>query len=335
MRDLYIGGPRRAKKGGFMWKLVLFFSFLLIIVGAALKVSAPFIVERWLNESGSGHSGYAYSVRDVELSLKDGEMILSDVKVFNPKTHARVVESPSLKLQMNLTELIRTSDRKIKISADKVDIFISTDLTAEIKRIANSTDTKDLYFNLIEAKFTEFNVIERKTDESRRLVTFQDVNLDMKDISVVSVNENTEFTLTSKLADGGELNLSANMNEEKEQSFWMIQGYLKEFSPELFNKLAGTELPFSFNESTLNADVVAYTNEGKIKGEIIPEVKRLNLIDERPGGARQVIARALTDELTFTLPFTLKDELEVQYADTFKKLKEYRKYPQSVVSSRN
>lgn len=327
MTDLYIGGGRRAqKKNGIMWKLLLFFFLFFILLAAALKVSAPFMVEQWLNKHGTGDFGYAYSVREVELFTKKGEINLLDVKVFNPQTKVELVKSPRLKLKMDLADIFRASDRKILISGDQLDIFLSADLSAEIKRIKKNNESPYLYFSLIKAQFSKLNIIEKKTLESRTLVQFTDVGLDLKELSVVSVNRKTEFTLNAKLMSGGALNLAGVINEKEGLDFWKIEGSLKDFSPELLNKLAGTELPFTFNESVLNAQINARSHQGKLKGEITPEVTRLNLIDDKPGFARQVIARALTEELTFSLPFTLKDELTLEYADTYKKLKEYRKY---------
>ena len=329
MRDLYIGGPRRAKKGGLMWKLYLFLFFFLIIAGAALKVSAPLLVEKWLNKQGSGKQGYAYTVREVKLAIREGEITLKDVKVFHPETKVALLESPSLKLKMDILDMLRAEDRKISFSADKLDIFLSQDLHSEIKRMSNSSTNHDLYLSLIEGKFTEANIIEKKPNESRTLVKLHDVNLKMKDLSLSSVNTKTEFSLNSKIAKGGEMDLSGIINEEVGQNSWKIEGSLKDFSPELFNQLAGYDLPFSFNESLLNAKIFAHSKSGELIGEIVPEVTKLNLITERPGLERQMIARVLNEELTFSLPFTFKDKLSLEYADTYKKLKEYRKYPMS------
>lgn len=334
MRNLYVGGGRRAKRSGILWKLSLFFFFVLIAAGAALKVSAPFIAEKWLNKHGNGRLGYAYSVRDVELQLKESMIILRDVKVFHPKTNAELVKSPSLKLKMKIQDLLDSSDRRLDIEGERLDVYISSDLNSEIARISNIEEIKKWYFSSIGAKFNQVNFIEQMPDESRTLVRMNDVNLGFKDISVLSVNSKSEFTLLSKLASGGEVNLVGTMENENDKNFWKIEGTIKDFSPALFNRLAGSELPFTFNEPTLDAQITAHSKDGAIQGEITPEITRLNLIDEKPGFPRQIIARALNEELTFSLPFTLKDKLTVEYANTFKKLKEYRKYPlTSVVSS--
>lgn len=329
MRDLYIGGPRRAKKSGLMWKLYLFLFFFLIIAGAALKISAPLLVEKWLNKQGSGKQGYAYTVREVKLAIREGEITFKDVKVFHPETKVALLESPSLKLKMDILDMLMGEDRRIMISAERLDIFLSQDLNSEIERIKNSSTDHDLYLSLVEGKFKQTNIIEKKPNESRTLVKLHDVNLKMKDLSLLSVNTNTEFSIHSKIANGGEVDLSGIMNEDEGQNFWRIEGSLKEFSPELFNQLAGSNLPFSFNESFLNAQILAHSKSGELKGEIVPEVTKLNLISERPGLERQIIARALSEDLTFSLSFTLKDELTLEYADTYKKLKKYRKYPLS------
>jgi hypothetical protein len=68
--------------------------------------------------------------------------------------------------------------------------------------------------------------------------------------------------------------------------------------------------------TSLNAEINASSEHGKVSGEIVPGITRM-----------------LPDELTFILPFTLKDELTLLYADTFRKLKTYRKYPLTEQSS--
>src|SRR5690606_34824804 len=135
MRDLYIGGgQRKAKKGGVMWKLYLFLFLFIITVGGALKISAPVIVERWLNQRGSDNSGFTYSVREVELSLKEGEMILKDLKVFHPKSNEELLKTSSLKLRMNLQEIFNTSASRVEVSADQLNVFLSNELISEINR---------------------------------------------------------------------------------------------------------------------------------------------------------------------------------------------------------
>ncbi|HLT23147.1 MAG TPA: hypothetical protein VKZ84_06880 [Bacteriovoracaceae bacterium] len=336
MRDLYIGGgQRKAKKGGVMWKLYLFLFLFIITVGGALKISAPVIVERWLNQRGSDNSGFTYSVREVELSLKEGEMILKDLKVFHPKSNEELLKTSSLKLRMNLQEIFNTSASRVEVSADQLNVFLSNELISEINRMKDIKENENIYFALIQGKFSQVNVIEKKIDESRTLARLVDVNLEMKELSLTSINKSTEFNLTSTLSTGGEMKLSGKVSQEEEENSWNIEGSLKEFSPELLNRLAGTQLPFSFNESALNANIVARSDKGKVTGEIVPDITRLNLIIERRGYEPQVIARALTDELTFSLPFTIKEDLTLEYEDTFKKLKDYRKYPSVASLGRN
>jgi hypothetical protein len=118
-----------------------------------------------------------------------------------------------------------------------------------------------------------------------------------------------------------------------EANAWSIQGSLKHVPSDIFNKIAGDKLPFDFPESRLNADINAESDHGKVVGEISPEIKKLNLLNEKPGVPTQSIKRVLNDELTFTLPFTLKNELTLHYSDTFQKLKTYRKDPGAVVTA--
>ncbi|MBA2404672.1 MAG: DUF748 domain-containing protein [Bdellovibrionales bacterium] len=159
------------------------------------------------------------------------------------------------------------------------------------------------------------------------MIELNDVNVKVKEVSLLSINKKTEFSVSSNIAVGGKLNLSGKTSEANGSTPWSIQGSLKQVPADIFNKMAGDKLPFTFNEASLNAEISAHTEDGKVSGEITPDIKKLNLIEEKPGIPTQTIGRLLNEELTFSLPFTLKDELTLQYADTYNKLKMYRKYP--------
>lgn len=326
MRDIYIGG-QRVKKSGVRWKIYLFFFFFIIVLGMTLKVSAPWIVESWLNKHGMENRGYAYTVREIELALRKGELTLKDVKIFNLESKTSMIESPSLKLKIDLKDIFQSNDRKIKVSGEELTIFLSKDLASEITRMKTSELARIVYLKLIEGDFSKVSIIEKKESESRRQIEFFNVNFKMKEVSLVSVTNKTEFSLTSKVINGGEFILSGKMQEDAGRRFWSVQGALKNFSPDFLNKVAGNELPFLFNEAILNAEIIAESRDGELKGEIVPDVTRLNLVAERVGLPRQVIARTLNEDLTFSLPFRLKDQLTFEYEDIYKKLKEYRKYP--------
>src|SRR5690606_25844302 len=130
---------------------------------------APVIVERWLNQRGSDNSGFTYSVREVELSLKEGEMILKDLKVFHPKSNEELLKTSSLKLRMNLQEIFNTSASRVEVSADQLNVFLSNELISEINRMKDIKENENIYFALIQGKFSQVNVIEKKIDESRTL----------------------------------------------------------------------------------------------------------------------------------------------------------------------
>lgn len=330
MKTIYVGSGQRSKnKNGSMTKVYFYLFLFLLIMGSALKVSAPMIVEKWINRQGAGNTGYAFSIRDVNLLFGKGQLVLMDVKVFNPKTSVKLIEAPHLTIQLNWNELLVSQERKVSISADKMDVILSKDFSSEMNRIQSTAeaDLKDFYMDSVEGKIGKLNIIEQKEDLSRTVIELNEVNLKVKNISLLSINKKTEFSISSKIADGGKLSLAGKTNVENGSTPWSIQGTLRQVSADIFNKMAGDKLPFSFTESSLNAEIIARSENGEVIGEITPDIKRLNLIEEKPGIPTQVIARALTDELTFTLPFTLKDGLTLQYTDTFRKLKTYRKYP--------
>lgn len=327
MKTLYIGGSSHKKNSSSHWKLYLCLILFLGIIGVTLKFTGSIIVERWINQQGARSSGYAFSVRDVELSLSQGQITLKDMKVFNPKTSSELLEAPEVKLQVNLNDLILSNDKKISFHTDQADLFVSKDLSSEIQRIKEVVEKEDLYLNVLDGKITRLNVIEKKDDQSRTMIELNNVNLKIKDVGLLAINKKSEFSISSNVADAGKLNLAGKIKEENGSSSWIVTGSLKQVPSDIFNKIAGDKLPFSFFEPTLNAEINALSENGIIVGEITPEVKRLNLIVEKPGVATQSIARALNDDLSFSLPFTLKDEMKFQYVDTYTKLKTYRKYP--------
>lgn len=337
MRAIYIGGGQTSKNKNSSWGKVYFFLILfLVLVGAALKFSASFIVERWINQNGSGDNSYAFSIRDVDIQFAKGQMVLSDLKVFNPKTSAKIVEAPTMTLKIDWQDLLMYQDKKISIDADKVDLILSKDFSAELNRIQTMSDQhkSDFYIDVVDAKFAKLNIIEQKEDLSRTVIELDDVVANVKDLSTLSINKKTVFNVFSNLADGGKFQLSGKTTLENGNTPWTIQGSFKQVPTDIFNKIAGDKLPFTFNESRLNAEIKAHTENGKVIGEIYPEIHKVNLLNEKPGVPTQTIARLLTDELTFTLPFTLKEKLTLQYQDTFQKLKTYRKDPAPAISAR-
>lgn len=337
MRAIYIGsGQARKNNNSSMTKVYFFLILFLVIVGAALKLSASLIVERWINQNGSGDNSYAFSIRDVEIKFAKGQMVLLDLKVFNPKTSAKIVEAPAMTIKIDWQDLLMYQDKKISIDADKVDLILSKDFSSEMKRIQSMSEkhTNDFYIDVVEAKFAKLNIIEQKEDLSRTVIELNDVVANVKDLSLLSINKKTVFNVSSNLADGGKFQLSGKTIVENGNTPWSIQGSFKQVPTDIFNKMAGDKLPFTFNESRLNADISAHSENGKVIGEISPEIRKVNLLNEKPGVPTQTIARLLTDELTFTLPFTLKEELTLQYQDTFQKLKTYRKDPAPAISAR-
>lgn len=327
MKTIYIGGGSySARRGGVKWKLYMSLFFFLALSVAVLKMAAPTLVEKWINEKGANSSGYAFSIRDTELSLSKGQVVLNDVKVFNPETNTEIIEAPSLTIKLNWADLITSQEKKFSVSAEQLDLVLSKDFTSEMERIKGmKKQSNDLYLDTFEGKINKLNIIEKKEDQSRTVVELTDVKVKAKEFSLATVNKKSEFSISSNVADGGKLNLTGKTIESNGRTPWTIFGSLKNFSAEILNKIAGEKLPFGFREPKLNAEISAQSDQGKVTGEISPDVKILNLIDERPGVPTQTIKRALTDELTFTLPFTLKDELTFQYEDTFSKLKNYRK----------
>ncbi|HXH73946.1 MAG TPA: hypothetical protein VNJ08_03210 [Bacteriovoracaceae bacterium] len=329
MGTIYIGGSNNKKHGGSNWKICVFLFLFVVVIGSVLKLSAPMIVEEWINQKGAKGTGYAFSIRKVDLSLGKGQVILRDVKIFKAKTSTKMVESPNLTIQINWQDLLLSKNNKISVLADKIDLILSKDFSSEMKRIqtADINKNNDFYLESLEGKIGKLNIIEQKEDLSRTVIELNDVIFKVKDVSLLSVNKKTEFSFSSKIADGGKLSLTGKTSETNGNTPWSIQGSLKQVPADVFNKMEGNKLPFTFYEKSLNAAISAYSENGKVRGEITPDIKRLNLIEEKPGIPTQIIGRALNDKLTFTLPFTLKDELTLQYTETYRKLKTYRKSP--------
>lgn len=324
MKNLYIGGGQKTKKSsGLKWKLLLSLCLFLAVSIPSLKMAAPLLLERWINQQGATAAGHSWSIRDVNLSIEKREMTLTDVKVFNPETEVELMEIPSLTIMLNWQDMVLSEKKKLLMVADKVNLFLSKDFSAEI----GQNQKYDFYLASVNAKVNQLNIIEQQQDMSRTVLELNDVDLKLKEISLSALNQKTEFSINSKIATGGKLVLAGKTYQAVESKAWEIEGSLKDVPADIFNKIAGDKLPFAFNETKLNAQIVAQSDKGLVRGEIAPDIQKLNLIQEKPGLPTQTIARLLTDDLTFTLPFTLKDKLTLEYEETYKKLKTYRKYP--------
>jgi hypothetical protein len=325
MRTIYIGGPAKRNSGGIKWKVYTFLVLFFLIAGTALKFSAPTLVEKWINKNGAGKNGYAFSIRDVDLSLSKGQIILKDVKVFNPKTSTKLLESPELTVNFDWRDIVVSDEKNVSIAADKVDLILSKDLSSEVERMKTADTKKEVYLDSVQGKIGTLNIVEQKDDQSRTVLELNNVDLKVKEVALQSINKKSEFSVSSNVAEGGKLNLAGKAGEANGP--WSIHGSLKQVPSEIFNKIAGDKLPFSFYEQSLNAEISAHSDHGKITGEIQPDIQRLNILEEKPGIPTQSIKRVLTEDLTFSLPFTLKDDVTVEYTDIFRKLKNYRRYP--------
>ena len=176
-------------------------------------------------------------------------------------------------------------------------------------------------------------VIEQKEDSSSTVIAMKDVALKVKNLTPSDINDKTEFQVTSTLPEGGNIELKGKTQNEGSSTPWNIQGTLKAVPSSVIEKLAGEKLPFGFPEDKVNAKIVAESDNGKVKGEIAPDIHKVQLLDTKNDGFQSPpIQRLLTENLAFTLPFTLEDNLKLEYQDTYKRLKTYRKGIQAPAS---
>ncbi|HXH75336.1 MAG TPA: hypothetical protein VNJ08_10250 [Bacteriovoracaceae bacterium] len=330
MKAIYVNRYEKQRKHR-KWPYVgiLLLASLLIIA----RVAAPVIAKNLINQKGADGKGYQYRVADVSMNILRGEINLSDLKVFNQESMVSFVEAPLVKLNFQWAELIR-GEHIFELKVDQLNLILSKALSDEIQRIkdqsTNNTGSR-FYLDKIVVLFERIYVIEADETNSRTILSLMDSKVSGKELAMGEVNIKSEFSLDGKIAEGGSIDLKGKTIQKKNSTPWTIQGKLTNILPDVLEKLTGNKLPIDITKTNLNANIVARSQAGQIKGTLTPDITEFNLREEKKSPWGDIVVKikkydlentsASEEGIKFDIPFIVRDHLSLNIDETINKVK--------------
>lgn len=327
MKPIYINRPKTHHRTLY----VLLFAVIALLV--LLRLMLPNLIAAFINRTGSDEKGYVYRMEDMGLSLMKGEVRVKGFYVFKAHSKTNFVEARDITLHMDPSNVFE-KEKVFSVAIGSLDLLISKDLFEEVNRVKNEskekTDTK-LYIDDMKATIGAINVKQIRDSKPETIMTLKDTKAHVSDLGLGSRKENTEFEVSSRFAEGGQLDMSGKTKLEEENTPWIISGEMKQIPSAVLEKLAGDKLPIDLSSANVDADITAHSGGGQIEGEIVPNIKDLKLSEDKDEGLlKRNIAKAANflmnkakgkdEELSLKLPFTLNENFTVDVPDTIQKL---------------
>lgn len=330
MKSIYISGPAK-KKGHFMkvfWALIL-----LVILLGIMRVASPHILRNFVNKAGADDRGYTYRIADLDFKLLKGEFNIKDLKVFHKSSSVNIAAANHLQVNVDWREIFQ-GNKIYEIHSDVIDVFLSTHLIDEIKRIkgqAKQSVAQDVYLNKITAKVDRFNLKELENEDIRTVLSLTELEATVKDIGLGKVYDKSDFSLKSKIAEGGTFDLTGNTQKQDGSISWVVKGSLDNIPSTVFEKMAGDKYAIDLAKTNVDAVILAKSEEGIIEGELssriedfkFSESKRQGLIKRGLAKITNALLMEKIDEdgsLKLNIPFTLKENLSLDVPETLRKL---------------
>ena len=333
MRPIYIESER-VKKGGS--KKILLLLGALVSLCLVLLLVAPLWIKSTINKAGADQKGYSFRVNDVDMNLGKGQIKIKDVVVFNPSTSVKMAELPFLTVNFNLMDILRR-DKIVSLSSEELNITLSKDLMDEIHKIKEDAEEnvkKALYLKEASIQLERLNLREIKDENTRTILTLNNVILNVKDIGTGSINENTEFNLKSSIAEGGNIKLVGKTKLEADGTPWSINGVLSGIPARVIEKLAGDKLPLDIVDANINSKISAQSHQGVLEGVLTPEIKEFKLSEDKSNGVlKRNVAKAINsifktkpgeENFQFSIPFTLNENFSLNFSETLEKIRKQK-----------
>ena len=297
------------------------------------RVAAPFVAENFINKKGADGRGYHYRVAEVSMNILRGEVNLRDLKVFNPDNMIVFADAPVVTLNFQWAELIR-GEHIFDVKADQLNLILSKALFDEIQRIkdqfSKNTGSR-FYLDKVGASFKRINIMEANETNSRTILTLTDSKVSGKEFAIGGINLKSEFSIDGKIAEGGSIDLKGKTVQKDNSTPWTILGKMKNIQPDVLEKLTGNKLPIDISKTSLNAEIVARSQEGQIEGTLTPDIREFNLREEKKSPWGDIIVKlkkydlekapASEDLLKFDIPFTVRENLSFNIDETVNRVK--------------
>lgn len=330
MKSIYISGQKKKKR--------YFFPFLsVLLVFAALAwgfhVAAPYVLRDYVNKTGEDDRGHTYRIGDLGINLLKGEIDLTDVRIFHKSSTASIGYIHLLKVNFNWMDLAG-DEKSYKLEADVVDVLLSKHLVQELGRIkkeGQGEKIKGIYLKNVLANIDRFNLREMDNDNIRTVLTLTDLEVNLKNIATEKIFDNSEFSMKSKILEGGLLNLVGKADKIDGAISWKVTGNLSGIPSRVLEKMAGAEAPLDLVETKVDATIVARSADGIIKGEMDSRIESFRFTEEKTQGLvkkglSRVTKLLLQDKLEedgslkVSIPFTLKDNFSIDVPEALRKI---------------
>ena len=329
MKAIYINRNFSNKKNRKLTVLMVFVVLLLLI-----RMVLPYGVESVINKKGSDAEGYAFRVRDVDISLLKFEIIFHGVQVFNRRTENNFLETEMMSIGFNPFHLL-TKEQIVFIRGGDLNITLSNDLLEEVGRIKDGARFQRANLPFIEHLkflFDEVNLRQIKLNSTQTIFSMVDAQLDLENMSLYHANSSSVFHLTTKIVEGGNIDISGRTKIVESAIHWIITGKMNAITFPVLDKLAGDKFPLEISETHFNAKISAESHDGRIDGFIIPSLKEITLRDDKK---RSISLRSSSDTKKFSsdkqksrddfidlqIPFTLRDALNFNFREMIEKLR--------------
>lgn len=308
--------------------------FIVIVLLTIVHFASGPILKSVLNRAGADDKGYSYHIENLKFSPFTGRVKFEDVDVYQPKTKFSFIKISEMIVHFNWISLIR-AQKKLAIKIPKIDFIISSALSEEMKRVkedAKKLQRRELHLDDVTIEVGEFNLKNMQDDSIKKLITFHELTMDLKNLGLHSINKNTKFSLDTQIKGGGSMDLAGKTKLQQDNTPWTITGSMQNITAPVIEKLSGGNLPFKIKEAHFNADITAHSQDGKIQGEIKPLIKNIELDKDQESTTKKLLSKATNflfnkkkndkGELEFTLPFTLKNDFSIDLKETVNQLKD-------------
>lgn len=294
MKAIYISRNSSSSKKIWLLALILVVGFMLL----CMRVMAPYAIESWINKRGPDNQGFAVRINNIDFKIIKGEMLLEDVEIFDTLTRTDFAEISQVKIDFDFFGHLKGEDM-MEVTADHVNLILTNDILQQLKAL--SAKSKGNYT----AHIKELVVNQMFDDKTQRIFTLNHSVADVK---------NNKFSFHSKIADGGMVEMKGEKNQ--------IEGKLTGISPVIVSRLSEEKLPVEIKEEKMNASFSASSTSEGVEGTLKPETNNFKLVHEKkPAPTPWWIKKKELDPLVIEIPFTLKDNVSLDFTTTVEELR--------------
>lgn len=263
-----------------------------------MRVMAPYAVEAWVNKRGPDNLGYSFRINDIDFKVLKGEMILEDVEVFDTLTKTDFAEASRVKVEFHFLDHFKGGDL-LEVTADHINLILTNEILNQFKKLSAKAEGD------YTARIKEFVIKQMYNSKTQKLFTLHH--------SVMDVS-NGSFRFHSKISEGGSVELRGEKN--------VIEGELTGISSAIVERFSEDKLPVEINDQILDAKISASSGKNGIEGTIHPVTNNFSLVKElKPPPIPWWIKKKEFDPLVIEIPFTLKENISLDFAPTVEELR--------------